>query len=212
MLRCLVCPLFCNNKYLGVLNNFKYFKFKMEPFTIAEPGDSDYEAEVNLIHRHQENPPNLIVRRASRNSNNGKKKSRENLLRGHRFFLNLLTGFCVFLLCLALIGISIGLYSVIAQKFQNEDFEKLLNEQTRSQNTMEKELETLKKEVLSQQTLIKRLETALAKKEKQYNEANQKLEKVEKTVEEIYDQVRFFWLWLISLLFSVKLIGFHVCM
>ena len=53
--------------------------------------------------------------------------------------------------------------------------EKLLNEQTQSQNAMEKELENLKKEVSSQQTLIKRLETALAKKEKQYNEANQKL-------------------------------------
>ena len=78
--------------------------------------------------------------------------------------------------------------------------EKLLNEQTQSQNAMEKELDTTKKEVSSQKTLIKRLETALVsqlfvyiylyriflvnifiyiffqtKKEKQYNEANQRL-------------------------------------
>ena len=39
--------------------------------------------------------------------------------------------------------------------------EKLLNEQTQSQNAMEKELGTLKVEVSAQQTLIKRLETAL---------------------------------------------------
>ena len=39
--------------------------------------------------------------------------------------------------------------------------EKLLNEQTQSQNAMEKELDTTKKEVSSQKTLIKRLETAL---------------------------------------------------
>ena len=76
--------------------------------------------------------------------------------------------------------------------------EKLLNEQTQSQNAMEKELDTTKKEVSSQKTLIKRLETALVsqlfvyvylyriflvniftffqnKKEKQYIDANQKL-------------------------------------
>ena len=135
-----------------MVNNFKYFKFKIEPFTIAN--NSENEVEVNLIHQHQENLPYLIVHR---NSNNGKNKSRKV---PSRFFVRFLIH-DVLLFFLALIGICIGVYAVIAH--------------TQSQNSMEKELENLKKEVSSQQTLIKRLETALAKKEKQYNEANQRL-------------------------------------
>ena len=69
---------------------------------------------------------------------------------------------------LALVGFSLALYSVIVSESRNDDFnlereklkkqEKLLNEQTQSQIAMEKELDTLKTLVLSQQNLIQILD------------------------------------------------------
>lgn len=53
--------------------------------------------------------------------------------------------------------------------------EKKLAEESLVKETLEKENEGLKKEINSLQTLNKRLETTLNKKEKQYNEVQEKL-------------------------------------
>ena len=123
-------------------------------------------------------PPHSNVRR--RDSNNGKRKSHK---KPYRFFFNFFLGIDIFLLILALVGFSLALYSVIVSESRNDDFnlereklkkqEKLLNEQTQSQIAMEKELDILKKLVLSQQNLIQNLENKL---------------------EEIYNQVRYSFL------------------
>ena len=110
--------------------------------------------------------------------------ARENPTRSVKDFPSIFFfGIDIFLLLLALVGFSLALYSVIVSESGYDDFnlehkqlkkqEKLLNEQTQSQIAMEKELDTLKKLVLSQQNLIQNLDNKL---------------------EEIYNQVRYSFL------------------
>ena len=53
--------------------------------------------------------------------------------------------------------------------------EKMFDEHLAAKELMEKEMDSLKKEISSLQTLNKRMETAMSKKEKQYNEVSEKL-------------------------------------
>ena len=94
--------------------------------------------------------------------------ARENPTRSVKDFPSIFFGIDIFLLLLALVGFSLALYSVIVSESGYDDFnlehkqlkkqEKLLNEQTQSQIAMEKELDTLKTLVLSQQNLIQILD------------------------------------------------------
>ena len=101
----------------------------------------------------QENSALLDVRRRSQDSNNGKKKFR----RAQKFFLYMVLYICLFLFFWSMITPAI--YAAI---FGNS-----------SNFHLEKELNILKEEMASQKIIIKRLETELAKKEKQYNELSE---------------------------------------
>ena len=101
----------------------------------------------------QENSALLNVRRPSQDSNNGKKKFR----RAQKFFLYMVLYICLFLFFWSMITPAI--YAAI---FGNS-----------SNFHLEKELNILKEEMASQKIIIKRLETELAKKEKQYNELSE---------------------------------------
>ena len=127
-------------------------------------GEESESVEIdNLLQQNQENPN---IRRPRPDSNNGKNKLKR---RAEQYFFKMFMGISAVLFLLVLISLSVGLFAAIDGKFRNDDLKKILNEQ----NKMKKELDSLKKEVLSQQTKIERLETALAEKEKQYNELSE---------------------------------------
>ena len=92
---------------------------------------------------HQKNSGLLDVRRRSRDSNNDKKKSR----RAQKFFLYMV--------------LYISLFSFIWSTITSATYAAIF--EIKSKNSMKKELNTLKEETASQKTMIKRLDTVLAK-------------------------------------------------